>query len=155
MKHFSSLVVLVHGIDSPLLTKDTLSNLRICLLQQAGLRDCFIFQSRVNQGRTQDGIANLASRLVFEIEECCRENGLPKTELRISFIGHSLGGLVCRYAISMMSEEFEKVESVCLFVVLFVCLFVVLFVFLFVCLFVLFVLFVCLFDCLCLFVCLR
>ena len=102
---FSSLIVLVHGIDSPLLIKDTLSNLRVALLQQASLRDVFVLQSKVNQGRTKDGIEKMATRLVWEIEDACREHNLLKTGVQISFVGHSLGGIISRYAIFLLHEK--------------------------------------------------
>jgi hypothetical protein len=90
--------------DVTFLSKETLSNLKICLLQQAGLRNAFVLQSRVNKGRTRDGIANIAARLVCEIEECCRENGLTD-QVEISFVGHSLGGIVVRYAIYLLFSQ--------------------------------------------------
>jgi hypothetical protein len=101
------LIVLVHGIDSPLVTRNTLANLSIVLRQQASFRDAFVLTSQINKQRTRDGIETLATRLVWEIEEAARENGWEEGArgIRLSLVGHSLGGIVCRYAAYLLHAK--------------------------------------------------
>ncbi len=101
------LIVLVHGIDSPFISKNTLGNLSIVLRQQACFRDAFVLTSQINKQRTRDGVEMLATRLVHEIEEAARENGWDESArgIRLSLVGHSLGGIVCRYAAYLLHAK--------------------------------------------------
>ena len=107
---YDELIVLHHGIDSPLpASKSPLSNVRIALIQQSALRRAFILESLTNRGRTLEGIPVLAQRLVDEIDECVTKLG--GGTIKISIISHSLGGIVSRYAAFLLYERGSFVEQ--------------------------------------------
>lgn len=107
MGRFKALVVLVHGIESPLSSHDTMRNVRIALLQQASSRDTFVLTSRASKapGKTLDGIDTCGERLVAEIEECLGREDFAPSAVQLSFVGHSLGGLIARFAIGLMHQR--------------------------------------------------
>lgn len=59
-----------------------------------------------NDEHSQDSIAQMAKRLAFEVTQFCKEK-MPallqpgRSEHRISFIGHSMGGLMIRLALQV------------------------------------------------------
>lgn len=68
----------------------------------------FSIRSAVNKDFTHDGIETIASRLINEVNEYVNKTVLPELEsldnglkwrIHVSVIGHSLGGLISRYAI--------------------------------------------------------
>lgn len=98
------LIVLVHGIDSPIRPRDkALKNVRRALLQQGTLCEALVLESCINEHRTLDGIDVLGERLVLEIRDWL---SLYKVErpVRFSIVAHSLGGLISRFALSRLYE---------------------------------------------------
>jgi len=74
----------------------------------------FVYAARSNSSsilKTQDGIATAGNRLYAEILEIVSK--LPQLN-KISFIGHSLGGLIARYVIGKFYEAgfFEKLNPI-------------------------------------------
>jgi hypothetical protein len=91
------LVILVHGYKG---TERDFAYLESTMKRQAHPDANFIiYRSSCNHGKTFDGIENGGKRLALEIqEELQKIEGLVK----LSFVGHSLGGLYSRYAISLL-----------------------------------------------------
>jgi Putative serine esterase (DUF676) len=91
------LVILVHGYKG---TEQDFTYLENTMRRQAHPEAKFIIhRSSCNYGKTFDGIRNGGERLALEVEEEVQKiEGLVK----LSFVGHSLGGLYSRYAISLL-----------------------------------------------------
>ena len=53
---------------------------------------------------THDGIDKCGDRLADEVMKTAKQHNLPPGT-RISFVGHSLGGLIARYAIGKLHEQ--------------------------------------------------
>ncbi len=66
---------------------------------------CLVLTSVANYGRTFEGIDVLGERLVVEIQQAVQREGLRGRTVRFSIVGHSLGGLIARYAIALMAEQ--------------------------------------------------
>lgn len=99
------LIVLVHGylgsyIDVKML-QDTISN-----VYPKGL----FLLSRANEGSTNGSINDMGVRLAQEIQEFLKVNSSIHIE-KISFIGHSLGGLIIRAALPYLSLIKDKCYS--------------------------------------------
>ena len=99
------LIVLVHGylgsyIDVKML-QDTISN-----IYPKGL----FLLSRANEGRTDGCILEMGARLADEIKDFIRSYSSIHID-RISLIGHSLGGLIIRAALSRLSDLKDKFYS--------------------------------------------
>lgn len=65
--------------------------------------NCRVFISSTNEGRTDDSLEVLGKRLAIEL------NNLFKTidfgpNTRISFVGHSMGGIIIRSALSYIKN---------------------------------------------------
>jgi hypothetical protein len=108
---YTDLVVLCHGIDSPLPTKASkgkaMSHMSIALRQQVVFARCLVLNSVCNYGRTFEGIDVLGTNLFHEIEELMEkerlcEQGFP---VRFSIVGHSLGGLIARYCVMLLAQH--------------------------------------------------
>ena len=65
--------------------------------------NCRVFISSTNEGRTDDSIENSGKRLAIELNNFFKtvEFG-PGT--RISFVGHSMGGIIIRSALSYIKN---------------------------------------------------
>jgi len=92
------LVVMVHGLfgsDKHLV--NVVKVMRESFAISEGDDSILVYVSKVNKRtKTLDGINECGSRLVEELKECI---GKHKTLKTISFVGHSMGGLISRYAI--------------------------------------------------------
>lgn len=65
--------------------------------------DIIVYRSRSNYSKlTFDGVDIMGTRLAEEVQSVVKRT--PRLQ-KISFIGHSLGGLVCRYAIAKLYEQ--------------------------------------------------
>lgn len=116
MEQWEDFVVLVHGIDSPLPTHSSkgqaMSHWSIAMRQQAVFARCFVLTSGTLVGTTFEGVDVLGERLMAEIEEAMRRERVReavreggKKRIRFSIVGHSLGGIVARYAVALMNER--------------------------------------------------
>jgi pimeloyl-ACP methyl ester carboxylesterase len=99
------LIILVHGylgssIDVKML-QDTISN-----IFPKGL----FLLSRCNEGKTDGSILEMGGRLAEEVKEFIRSYSSIHID-RISFIGHSLGGLIIRAALPRLSSIKERFYS--------------------------------------------
>ena len=67
-----------------------------------------VFIPTSNEGKEGDSIAQMGSRLAVELLDFCRTAAPSLLELngqaRVSFIGHSLGGVVIRWALQVQLE---------------------------------------------------
>ncbi|KAI8615965.1 putative serine esterase-domain-containing protein [Chytriomyces sp. MP71] len=97
------LVVLVHGhlgyaSDMAYLAK---------AVEGAGGAAVRVLNPRANEARTNAGVAALAHNLVAAIRAYSDETGLSHSAARVqlSFVGHSLGGLVARHAASLVAAQ--------------------------------------------------
>jgi len=64
-------------------------------------------QSACNEGKTHDGIAALALNLLHEFLHCLKTEHVVLSEqykLKLSVVGHSLGGLIGRYMIKLLFD---------------------------------------------------
>jgi len=95
----STVVVLVHGFQGNSFDLRLIKN-HICWLHPNYLFLC----STANENQTEGDIIDMGLRLASEvrnfIQEWCPNGGLRK----ISFIGHSLGGLIIRTALPFLTE---------------------------------------------------
>jgi len=96
------LIILVHGLGG---NSNDFKNLMGVFMQGLNLEEYYLYSSRCNEKYfTFAGISECGERLVNEIEELQDEIGL-KNGVKISFIGHSLGGLIIRYSIGLMKKR--------------------------------------------------
>ncbi|CAD8203134.1 unnamed protein product [Paramecium octaurelia] len=63
-----------------------------------------IIQSEINQDDTEDSISVMASRLAQEIQRQITDRTHLKQQIQISFIGHSLGGVLIRCALQHLGK---------------------------------------------------
>ncbi|CAK59600.1 unnamed protein product (macronuclear) [Paramecium tetraurelia] len=63
-----------------------------------------IIQSEINQDDTEDSISVMASRLAQEIQRQITDRTHLKQQVQISFIGHSLGGVLIRCALQHLNK---------------------------------------------------
>lgn len=61
-----------------------------------------VYSSKINVGKTHDGIAAGGTRLAQEIQQLIHAQ--PTTTTTLSFVGNSMGGLYARHAISQLEE---------------------------------------------------
>lgn len=68
-----------------------------------------------NEGKEGDSIAQMGARLAVELMEFCRTTAPSLLELdgqaRVSFIGHSLGGVVIRWALQVQLDHSPHTHS--------------------------------------------
>ncbi len=102
MSNSNHLVVLAHGMMGSSVDLGYLS-------QKLEEKGCIVLNSSANQLlKSLDGIATCGDRLADEIKEF----QLANLNLQyISFVGHSLGGLILRYAIKILYNEESKLIS--------------------------------------------
>lgn len=81
---------------------------------------CFVWRSNVNKGRTADGIMEMATRSAAEFAECWKRDvdklidSLDKdrhVRVFVALVGHSMGGLICRYMARLLLEEHSTSSS--------------------------------------------
>lgn len=101
----SHLIVLVHGFQG------SSFDVRLIRNQVALCRpDTLLMCSHMNEGETEGDIIQMGERLSEEvlqyIHEWCPKNSLKK----ISFIGHSLGGLIIRASLPHLQSLSEKFQ---------------------------------------------
>ena len=89
---------LVHGLEG---TAHDLRNLRSILGYY--LQDYKFYLAESNENNTTDKIENLGQRLAREIEQSVRDRFLD-SDIMISIIGHSLGGLIIRAALPFLEK---------------------------------------------------
>ncbi|CAG9336161.1 unnamed protein product [Blepharisma stoltei] len=98
------LFILVHGFMGSYydmkIIKDTLSLF---------LPNSSFFSSRANEGKTEGSIFDMGYQLAMEVKSILEEFQYRAIN-RISFIGHSLGGLIIRAALPHLSELKEKLN---------------------------------------------
>lgn len=95
---FIKLVFLVHGLDGK---SDNMLNLRSFL--RVHHPDTIFYASISNEELTNEPISILGERLAKEIKSYITDN-FSESSLRISFIGHSMGGLIIKAALPHLSE---------------------------------------------------
>jgi len=102
------LLVLVHGYQGSSNDMRILKN-NISL----AFPECLFLCSTCNEDNTTDSIAQLGERLAEEVKDYIQE-WCPASSLgRLSFIGHSLGGLIIRSALPLL-EEYSKKMHLCM-----------------------------------------
>lgn len=100
------LIVLVHGFQGNSLDMRLLKN-NLSLLHPEALFLC----SNKNEGKTEDDIVEMGSRLAHEVIDFAQE-WCPGTTLgKLSFIGHSLGGLIIRAALPYLKTFQDKMDT--------------------------------------------
>jgi len=100
------LIVLVHGFQGNSLDMRLLKN-HLSLLHPEALFLC----SNKNEGKTEDDIVEMGARLAHEVIDFAQE-WCPGTTLgKLSFIGHSLGGLIIRAALPYLKSFQEKMDT--------------------------------------------
>lgn len=92
----SHLIVLVHGFQGNSGDMQTLKT----ILDQA-YPHLLLLDSTFNENKTEGDIKEMGNRLAQEVTTCISYNYPDKTPL-ISFIGHSLGGLIIRAALPLL-----------------------------------------------------
>lgn len=87
---------------------DYLSAYMQCEAEKQGLSGVNIVPHKVtcNVGKTNDGIVRGGKRLACEVQHKLND---IEGHVYLSFVGHSLGGLYSRYAISQMKQQCENV----------------------------------------------
>ncbi|GMT28945.1 hypothetical protein PFISCL1PPCAC_20242 [Pristionchus fissidentatus] len=89
------LIVLVHGLEG---ARDDLWPYRSSLKRMMQGRDVHFLCSRINEGSTWGDVEMLGKSLLVEMDEhMC---SLRSSVTRVSFIAHSLGGLIVRAAVA-------------------------------------------------------
>ncbi|KAK5577466.1 hypothetical protein RB653_002407 [Dictyostelium firmibasis] len=106
VKKEKHLVIMQHGLHGTSLDFKTIRN---HFLKQKDLDNCIFISANSNSHflATHDGIDKIGERLCNEVKELYEQYNHPE---KISMIGHSLGGLITRYAIGLLHNEgfFEK-----------------------------------------------
>lgn len=64
-----------------------------------------------NEGKTADDILEMGERLAKEVRFYIKENCPGEMVQRISFIGHSMGGLICRASFPHMADLSHKFHT--------------------------------------------
>jgi len=65
-----------------------------------------VFSSRINESMTDNYIGLLGTNLAREVEAFIRDNRIPRSRLKLSFLSHSLGGVIVRAALPFL-EDFK------------------------------------------------
>ena len=76
--------------------------------------DYYIFISQNNEGRTEGAIEDLGHRLAVEVKNYLNSKALK--DMEISFIGHSLGGLIIRSSLKYLQlykKNFKSFITLC------------------------------------------
>lgn len=69
----------------------------------------FIYISQNNEGRTEGPIEDLGHRLAVEVKNYINSKSLQ--DMEISFVGHSLGGLIIRASLKYLQLYKTKFKS--------------------------------------------
>lgn len=100
--HGPHLVVLQHGLYGSRADMQLLMH-RLAARLDDGVSVCMAVS---NEGRTLDGVHAGGLRLADEVAAHVRARaGGARPVERVSFVGHSLGGLYCRFAIGVLEER--------------------------------------------------
>jgi len=91
------LVIFVHGFQA---SKQDFVLFKNCLEIRFG---CRVFVSSTNEGRTDDSIETMGKRLAIEVNNLFKTVEFGPTT-RISFVGHSMGGIIIRSALSYIKN---------------------------------------------------
>ena len=100
------LVVLVHGFQGNSFDMRTIKN-NLSIFHPEALFLC----SSKNEGKTEDDIEEMGVRLANEVTEFAQEWCPGSTLGMISFIGHSLGGVIIRAALPHLAKFKDKMET--------------------------------------------
>lgn len=98
------LVVLVHGFQG---NQFDMRLLRIHL--NSLFPHNYFLSSRSNEQKTSGDIQEMGERLSLEVRQHLQSQGLEHRVSRISFVGHSLGGVIIRAALGM--EYLQSVKN--------------------------------------------
>ena len=99
------LVVLVHGLVGSASNWDVTR----AALERHAPADWTILASNANaRRRTFDGVDACGERLAAEVRDAVAAAGGPTTIDRISFVGHSMGGLIARHAIGLLFDKNQR-----------------------------------------------
>lgn len=72
--------------------------------------DALVVASRFNEGLTEGDIEGMGERLSREVRDFIRESCGKKKPAKISFIGHSLGGLIIRAALPFFEDLSDRMH---------------------------------------------
>jgi len=97
------LIVLVHGFQGNSNDMRTLKNC-LSVLHPEALFLC----SKNNEGNTENDIEDMGGKLAKEINEFISEWCLESVLGKISFLGHSLGGIIVRAALPYLGKYKDK-----------------------------------------------
>ena len=100
------LVVLVHGFQGNPYDMRLLKN-NLSVLHPEALFLC----SAKNEGKTEEDIRDMGARLANEVIEFVQEWCPGSTLGKLSFVGHSLGGLIIRAALPHLKNFKERMET--------------------------------------------
>ncbi|GMR54099.1 hypothetical protein PMAYCL1PPCAC_24294 [Pristionchus mayeri] len=103
------LIVLVHGLEG---ARDDLWPYRSTLKRMLQGREVHFLCSRINEGSTWGDVETLGKSLLKEMDE--HVASLRSSVTRVSFIAHSLGGLIVRAAVSRPGTRGLAVSLNCL-----------------------------------------
>ncbi|EQC34935.1 hypothetical protein SDRG_07733 [Saprolegnia diclina VS20] len=102
--------VLVHGVyGSPTDLAAIAKKLRSTFADN----EMLLLQSRSNKGKTQRGLEKCGSNLAAEISDLLLTYQSSPHGHRISFVGHSLGGLITRQSLVYLQDVFAKQQIQC------------------------------------------
>ncbi len=90
-------MILVHGFQGNSFDMKLLKNV-MSILHPEILYMC----SQANEDYTEGDIDDMGERLAQEVKQCINDNCSASTLGRISFIGHSLGGLIIRASLKYL-----------------------------------------------------
>ena len=94
------LIVLVHGFQG------SAADVRGIKNAIAAVRpDCLVICSSINEGQTEGDIADMGSRLAHEVNKHLSDWACTKLVRKLSFIGHSLGGIIIRAALPHLRQH--------------------------------------------------
>mmetsp|Transcript_29985 Transcript_29985/g.41436 ORF Transcript_29985/g.41436 Transcript_29985/m.41436 type:complete len:417 (+) Transcript_29985:149-1399(+) len=102
------LVVLTHGLGGCSADMNAIGD---CLLKKFGPSHIVLLPAQSYEGRTTEGVDLCGQLATTEIMKHCDK--YPDIR-RISFVGHSMGGLIARFAVGLLREGnfFKRVEPI-------------------------------------------
>lgn len=98
-------VVLVHGYQA---SRQDFMVFKNCL--EIRFSEIKVFISTCNEGRTEDSIEVLGRRFALELQKFIN-NSSPSYNYKLSFIGHSMGGLIVRTALCYLENISRNLHS--------------------------------------------
>ncbi|OQR87170.1 hypothetical protein THRCLA_10492 [Thraustotheca clavata] len=106
-----NIFVLVHGVyGSPTDLAAIVKKLHLKFPSE----DALIIQSRGNKGKTLRGLEKCGSNLAEEISDILMKYRTGANQHQLSFVGHSLGGLIIRQSLIYLQEIFAKQNIECI-----------------------------------------